>query len=223
MNVRALLLVALLASLGFGAYGWTRFQAAHVLREHRSGSVALVVSPEPEKHKVTPAMLVAAEAKAKRPAPPFQITAGDGTSCDLNEMIKAGPVVLVFIKDGCPCSVSAEAYFNQLHAAYRGKIQFVGVIDGDSQIARKWGAIHGVPFPIVPDPKLELTQSYGATNSAYVALIDLAGTIEEFWPGYSASMLRDLNRKMSKLANLDEETIETPDAPEDLYSGCPFE
>ena len=138
-------------------------------------------------------------------------------------MIKSGPVVLVFIKDGCPCSVSAEAYFNQLHAAYRGKIRFVGVIDGDPKTARKWGAIQGVPFPIVPDPKLDLMQSYGATNSAYVALIDRAGRIEEFWPGYSVSMLRDLNSKMSKLAHLETESIETPDAPEDLYSGCPFQ
>ncbi|MDB5350928.1 MAG: resA 17 [Planctomycetota bacterium] len=223
MNVRALVLVLLLAIGGFGTYAWTRYQAVGVPGRPHPEVVVSVAVQEPEKHKVTPAMLVAAEARAKRPAPPFEMIASDGTACDLAKMAKDGPIVLVFIKDGCPCSVSAEAYFNQLHAAYRGRIRFVGVIDGDRKLARKWGALNGVPFPILPDPKLTLMQSYGATNSAYVALIDRDGQIEEFWPGYSASMLHDLNAKMAKLAGLDPETVETPDAPEDLYSGCPFQ
>ena len=33
------------------------------------------------------------------------------------------------------------------------------------------------PFPILPDPKLELAKSYGATNSAFVALIDQSGSL----------------------------------------------
>jgi hypothetical protein len=47
------------------------------------------------------------------------------------------------------------------------------------------------PFPILPDPRLQLARGYGATNSAFVALISPEGQIDELWPGYSASMLRD--------------------------------
>lgn len=221
MNSRALILVCTVGCLGAGVYGWTRFQA----RSTRAAApdVPLIVSSaEPERHKVTPPMLDAAEAKAGRPAPRFHRDAADGSDCDLDEMLRTGPLVLLFIKDGCPCSVAAESFFNGLHASYRGRVRFVGVIDGDASVARRWAATNGVPFPIVPDPQLELMHAYGATNSAYVALIDRDGRLDGFWPGYSVAMLHDLNSRIAALSGLSEEPIETAEAPDELYSGCPF-
>jgi len=219
MNARAWIVLIALIAAGAGGFAWSR---ARSIRDATS-PVAATPAVEDEKHKVTPEMLRKAEAKARKPAPTFRVADAEGVVVDLAEAVKTGPVVLVFIKDGCPCSTSAEGYFDAIHAAYRGRITFFGVIEGDAKVARRWGAEHGVPFPILPDPRLELTRSYGATNSAFVAVIDRSGDLAEFWPGYSAGMLRDLSRRASELAGMPEEPIDFADAPEELYSGCPFD
>ena len=51
--------------------------------------------------------------------------------------------------------------------------------DGDAGVANRWRTANRAPFPILPDPRLELAKGYGATNSAFVALIDPLGQIDE--------------------------------------------
>lgn len=220
MNARIWMTWIALIALGVGGFAWTRHLAMR-----QAAFVPKVATPESEseKHKVTLEMLQKAQARSKKAAPTFHQADAEGNMVDLGEMTRKGPVVLVFIKDGCPCSTSAERYFDSIHAAYRGRVPFLGVIEGDATVARRWGSAHGVPFPILPDPKLELAKSYGATNSAFVALIDRSGSLVEFWPGYSSGMLSDLNRRVAELSGLTEETIDFSDAPAELYSGCPFD
>ena len=96
------------------------------------------------------------------------------------------------------------------------------MIEGDEKVARRWGSANHVEFPVVADPALEIVKSFGVTNSAFVALIDPDGRIDELWPGYSATMLQDLNRRAAALSGLKVKPFEAGEAPEDLYSGCPF-
>src|SRR4051794_30573010 len=121
MSFRSTLFLAALALAALGGYSWTRYRAMHPGPRVE----AVLISGEPDKHKVTPAMLSAAEARERRAAPSFHQAGADGVTYDLEAMLRDGPLVLVFIKDGCPCSVSAEAYFHAIHAAYRGKIRFL--------------------------------------------------------------------------------------------------
>lgn len=222
MKLQAWIGAILLVALAIGSFAWTRAQAIRRVRTGISQSGAAVVASEPDKHKVTPEMLSAAETYSDSKAPTFRLNDSEGVTQDLDALLKDGPIVLIFIKDGCPCSVSAESYFNNLHALYGGRLRFLGVIDGDAAKARRWAAVQGVPFPIVPDPHGELTREYGVTNSAFVALIEPSGKINSLWPGYSSSMLKELNHRATSLAKIKEEPFETSDAPEDLYSGCPF-
>jgi peroxiredoxin len=216
MNVRSWVLLLALIGSGIGAFGLARVKAVR-----RAGQVS-AIAVEPETHKVTPEMLATANGRAKTAAPPFRRSDAQGVIQDLADLLKTGPIVLVFIKDGCPCSASAAPYFNALHDRYGGRLHLIGVIDGDAALARRWGSANGVLFPIMPDTGLEIAKSYGATNSAFVALVDPQGQVDELWPGYSATMLEDLNRRAAAMAGLTKETIETADAPEELYSGCPF-
>lgn len=211
-------LLALIGS-GIGAFGLARAKA---VRRARLAAVATVATTEPETHKVTPDMLASAGRRVKSLAPTFRRADAEGRTHDLPDLLESGPVVLIFIKDGCPCSVSAGPYFNSLDVLYRGRLRLLGVIDGDESVARRWGLANHVTFPILPDPRLDLAKSYGATNSAFVALIDREGHIDELWPGYSAGMLHDLNRRASAMAGLTQEPFDASDAPEELYSGCPF-
>jgi peroxiredoxin len=221
MKIPGLIALGLAAATVFGVYGWTRYRSLHSARI--PASAPLLASAEPEKHKVTPRMLATAQTREKRPAPPFRKVDAQGQTHSLAELLETGPIVLLFIKDGCPCSVSAEGYFNRMHASYGGHIRFFGVIDGDAAVARRWAEANGVPFPILPDPEHELVHLYGAENSAYVTLIDRDRTIDMFWPGYSAGMLRDLNARMARLAGRPEQPVDVGEAPDELYSGCPFE
>jgi peroxiredoxin len=177
----------------------------------------------PRMHRVTERMASASALKAAQTASPFRAPGSDGKTYVLGDLLKDGPLVLVFIKDGCPCSKSAEPFFRRLHASGRGWVRFLGVIDGDEDVARRWVAENGTPYSVLADPRRIIIHAYGAENSAYVALISPEGRIETLWPGYSAGMLRELGERMTRLAGRKLEDVDVSDAPEAPYSGCPFE
>ena len=174
------------------------------------------------KHTVTRTMLRDAGEEAGRPAPPFVARGGDGATYSLATLTRGTPLALVFIKDGCPCSVAAEPYFQRLYHLYRGRLRLVGVIDGDAAVARAWAREQKSPYPILTDPDLAIARAYGAKGSAYVALVTPAGRVERLWPGYSQSMLRQLGARAAALAGVAERPFDAAGAPAKLFAGCRF-
>ena len=73
---------------------------------------------ETAKHVVTPSMAEASRGMVFRQAPAFTLKATDGAEYSLGELIHEGPLLLTFIKIGCPCSEAAQPFFNRLRAAY---------------------------------------------------------------------------------------------------------
>jgi hypothetical protein len=69
-------------------------------------------------HKVTPEMLATTTGMTEQVAPAFRAEGSDGKDYSLAEMSRDGPMALLFIKDGCPCSVAAGPFYNRLHEAY---------------------------------------------------------------------------------------------------------
>ena len=187
---------------------------------------AATAAADRETHRVTPAMLDATESLSQtRPqAPPFRTPATDGVTYSSAELAAGStPVVLAFIKDGCPCSSDAQRFFNRLQAAYGRDVRFLGVIDADSEKARAWGRAHGTTFPLLLDPTLDVTRAYHAESSAYVAVIDKSGTLDHLYPGYSAAMLAEAGDRIARLAGVSPRPIDASGAPEDLITGCPFD
>jgi peroxiredoxin len=174
------------------------------------------------KHQVTPAMLAATDTMSHQAAPGFGLKGTDGASYDLEALAKDGPLVLCFIKDGCPCSSDAQRYFNRLHAAYGKDVRFLGVIDGDNDRGRAWGQKNGTTFPLVADPDLAVIHAYKAESSAYVALIAKGGEIDHIYPGYSAAMLAESGARIARLAGVAPRTIDASGAPGDLLTGCSY-
>ncbi len=84
------------------------------------------------------------------------------------------------------------------------------------------GRKHQVSFPILSDPDLKIVHAYQAENSAYFALIAKEGTIDTYWPGYSADMLKEASERLAWLAGVGVKSIDVTDAPAQLYSGCPY-
>ena len=209
--------VVLFATLGI-LYGWTR------LRFVRSGDVVppQVIVDESKKHLVTKEMAEASRSVVDRVAPAFEAIANNGETYTLDELRQRGPVVLTFVKDGCPCSQAAQPFFNQLHTAYP-KARFVGVINTETDKAQKWAKLFSVTYPLVLDPSLRIVKDYRVENSAYVIVIDSDGRIRQHWPGYSTSMLKELGGAIAALTGSPEKPIDMEDAPDLLYTGCPFE
>jgi peroxiredoxin len=186
-------------------------------------SQGLIVIESENKHVVTPEMLAHTEKAANTAAPTFQAEATDGKTYDLAALTREGPIALVFIKEGCPCSIDSQPYFNRLFAAYGARVPFFGVIDGPVNRAGKWARVNHADFPILSDEDLTIVHDYKAESSAYMALVAKGGTIEKLWPGYSVEMLEDASARLAKLAGLDVQPIDTTAAPTDeMLTGCPF-
>jgi hypothetical protein len=133
------------------------------------------------------------------------------------------PVLLVFVKSGCPCSVEFEPYFHRLYEAYGGAVRVFGVIDGDDSTAQRYAAANSVPYPLIADPDERLIRRFDAKNGGYAALLDAGGVVVGFWPGFSEEAMTDLGRRMSRLARVEERPIETAGLPKKLTTGCPFD
>lgn len=207
----------LFTALG-GLYAWTR------LRYEMGGAEAagLVIVEGPAKHLVTEQMAAESRLMVGRAAPPFEASASDGRRYMLGELCRRGPVVLTFIKDGCPCSEAAQPFFDRLRVAYPGA-GFFGVIDRDLEKAKRWAGRFRVAYPLLLDPAYRIVQDYHAENSAYVVLINREGRIRQHWPGYSAGMLRELAASLGELTGTAAQAIDVADAPDELYSGCPYD
>ncbi len=162
------------------------------LEWNEPSQAAPILIEGPPKHLVSPRMLQASEGMRDVAAPAFQAPATDQSVYDLKKLAEDGPVVLIFIKDGCPCSQAAQHFFNVLFYSFGKHAHFFGVFDGSVSKAKKWATQYQAQFPLVSDPDLRIVHEYKAENSAYVAVIAKGGTIEKLWPGYSVEMLADM-------------------------------
>jgi hypothetical protein len=171
---------------------------------------------------VTPQQLAAAGAMSARSPGLVTLAAQDGRRRTWRELAGGQPVVVVFIKKGCPCNVDFEPFFHRLYQAYRGSVRFVGVIDSGVETARRYAEDNRVPYLVLADPERALISRLRAENGAYVALLTPAEVLNTLWPGCSAEMMRELSRRMAQLAGVEEQPIETTGLPSALTTGCPF-
>ena len=178
--------------------------------------------PAAGKHLVTPDQLVECGALAERRIEPFSAVAHDGTRFTWPAAGGPRPLVLLFIKEGCPCSVEFEPYFHRLEERYRDAADFVGVIDADEGQARAYALANKVPYRVLADPDRAIVARFEAKHGGYVALLGVDGQIDTLWPGYSAEMMRELGRRIAALRALPERPLDVSDLPRVLTTGCPF-
>ena len=178
--------------------------------------------PAVEKHFVTQEQLVECGALAERRIEPFSAVAHDGARFTWPAAGVARPLVLVFIKRGCPCSVEFEPFFHRLEERYHDAADFVGVIDADVGSARAYAVANKVPYRVLADPDRTIITRLGAKRGGYVALLGSGGEVDTLWPGCSAGMLRELGRRIEALGAAAERPIDLSEMPKVLTTGCPF-
>jgi peroxiredoxin len=182
-----------------------------------------VPGPTTQKHYVTPAQLVESGALAGRKVRSFSAVAHDGTVFTWSGASGDRPLVLVFIRRDCPCSVEFEPFFHRLAGRYRDVADFVGVIDAGTDVAFAYATANKTPYRVLADPDRAIIDRFKASNGGYVALLRLEGAIDTLWPGCSAEMMCELGRRIAALGAVPERSIEVAGMPGALTTGCPYE
>jgi peroxiredoxin len=218
--------LASVASVGFalviaGVGGSPAASPAGSARSPKSSG--LPPADSSDRHYVTLDQLTETARSAQGSMADLQAVAHNRGAVSFGDLSGGRPVVLVFVKQGCPCSVEFQPVFNRLAQALEGQVQVVGVIDGTVEVARKYAAANDVPYSILADAERIVIGRFEAKNAAYVALVEMNGTVHTLWPGCSASMLQDLCRKSAALSGRDNQAVEFAEMPAALTTGCPFQ
>src|SRR5262245_38272262 len=86
-------------------------------------------------HYVSPRQLAASNAMLRHKAGDLQATTHDGRRLGWEELSGGKPVVLIFIKVGCPCNAEVEPFYRRVARLYPSEAQYAAVIDGDAATA----------------------------------------------------------------------------------------
>jgi hypothetical protein len=121
-----------------------------------------------EKHYVTPRQLSAAGGLARRRLAPFTARAHDGRTLRWPDFAPGRPLLLVFLKAGCPCNDDFEPFCRRLHRAYGDRVAFACLIDAGPAAALAHAQRHRCPYPVLADPGKEILARFGAENGGYV-------------------------------------------------------
>jgi hypothetical protein len=180
---------------------------------------------EAEVHYVTPRQLTSSGALAATALPILTATTDRDERFTWPRPEERRPLLLVFIKAGCPCSVELEPFFHRLQRAYADVAVFVGVIDADVATARRYAEANATPYAILADAQRQLIQRLHAENGAYVALLTAApneATVDSLWPGCSGELVTQMGRRLAALAGVAERPLDVSGLPSAPITGCPF-
>lgn len=173
-------------------------------------------------HYVTPRQWLASNDMADKAVGGVAGTDQDGKAWDWAALSGGGPVVLVFLKEGCPCNAEFEPFFQRVERLYRGRVRFAAVIDAGVEAARAYADEMRVAHPVLADPDRALIRRFGAENGGYVALLTADATVDGLWPGCSADGLRELGRRAARLAGVDARELDTSGMSRPWITGCPY-
>lgn len=188
-------------------------------REGARRPSSAAVSAPADRHYVSPQQLAQSPISD---GTPISAIDQDGQARSWQSLSEGQPLVLVFVKDACPCSVEFEPFFHRLACAYTGSVRFVAVIDGDVAVARRFADANDVPYPVLADGSAAIIRRFRAEHGATVALLSPSGKVEAVWPGCSVAMMRELSERIAQASNAEEKSIELAGLPGALTAGCRY-
>lgn len=172
---------------------------------------------------VTKEMELQAGLQEGKEMPEFKLPTTTGMTTNLQGLAGGKPAVLYFIQKRCPCCVEAEPFYTELSNAYKGKIAFIGIINGNRTEADSWAKTNTFDWPIFCDEFGKVIRQLGVTTGVYTMVINPEGTIVKVFPGYSADSLQQLTSLLGGLAKMEAPKLEFKSAPKKLATGCSFD
>jgi peroxiredoxin len=174
------------------------------------------------RHYVTKEMEIETAAAKNRRLPELPGTTELGKTVDLAPPNGKLPQFVLFIKSACPCNIDAQPLFNRLARKYEGKVEFLGVIDGNRDEARDYAERYTVSFPVVADKEEHIIKGFQAKGGLYSVLVARNGHIVKMWPGYSVDILAEMNRLLSEEVGVQVTPFDPQYAPKVKAAGCAF-
>ncbi len=152
-------------------------------------------------------------------APDFSGKGSDGKTHTLKSLTGKKPLVLYFIGHTCPINAQAVTYYNRVATAYKGKVNFVGVIDTDAAGYKAWQNQFKAPYPVIFDKDLKIIRSYKAERSPWTILVSPQGNIQKVWEGYSIGEINELSASIAGATKSQVAKIDTTGAPKNPRAG----
>jgi len=146
-------------------------------------------------------------------APAFSATGTDGKTYTLQSFLEKGPVVLYFIKEGCPVNHRAAPYVTKLTGAYGEKANVVGIYNGDVSSARAWAKEYKAEYTILADPQYKVIRSYKAHYSPWLVAVGKDSKITNVFEGASPASLAKVNSLVASAAGMKLASIDFSGAP----------
>ncbi len=126
--------------------------------------------------------LVAVGAKA----PSFRLTAPDGSTITLDDILAQGPALLAFFKISCPVCQLTAPYLERLSA--NRAIQVIGISQDDASSTRGFANRFNLTFPTLLDLSEEqypASNAYCITSVPSLFLVEADGTVSRAFAGFS--------------------------------------
>lgn len=130
------------------------------------------------------------------------------------------PTLMVFIEKDCPCCISGKPFIDRVSYYYEDVAHVVGIVYGSQRDAAQWKKSSKARFTVLADPGGKIAKAYGATLALETRLVGKDGRIQLSYPGYSASMLKEVTAKIASLGGIADRNMMTSPAPQELTSGC---
>jgi len=136
-------------------------------------------------------------------APDFTLTATDGRTVKLQELLQKGPVVLAFFKVSCPVCQYAFPMYGRLAELHGGTgVTFLGICQNGPSEAKAFAREYGVAFPVAMDNDANhyaVSNAYGITNVPTLFYIDPKGEIKVSSVGWLKADVEEVNVLLAAL------------------------
>lgn len=132
----------------------------------------------------------------------------------LAELAKKGPVFVYFVKENCGSNPESVPLFKQIDAAYKGKVNFVAVINTDESGFKKWNKEYDTKLDALYEPSKGLMHDYDVPHSQTVVVLDKDLKETERFGGYGKAELEKLNKALAKAAKADVAKLDLSGAPD---------
>ena len=138
-------------------------------------------------------------------APEISLSSLNGTSFELKQALKRGPVVAAFFKVSCPVCQMAFPYVERLFQAYgkSGKLTLLGVSQDNPADTKAFNREFGITFPVLIDAEgYPVSKAYGLTNVTTIFLLSGDGEIERTLVSWCKAEMEDINRKLAEISGV---------------------
>jgi peroxiredoxin len=159
----------------------------------------------------------AQRAQAKNPligkaAPAFSAKGTDGKTYSLDSVGKK-PMIIAFWKNPCPHNPRASKLINSVVAAYKGKVNFVGVVNSDGPKAAAFKQQFGPGYEFLNDGSKSIIKDYNIKPSLQFVVISPDKKVQAVIGGYGKDAMNELNAAMAKAAGVKAANVDLSGAP----------